>query len=486
MTSPYYERMSSNARHAVPDNNGNDSATTNYSIAGSPAFDSGILRIEELLSKKIGLEPKSIGRKRIADIVKAHMKPSMVDDVNKYLHMLESDPEELEKLIGDVTVHETWFFRDSESFNYLKKYVHEIKPSVSDRNIFKVLSLPCSTGEEPYSIAIALLENGLLPEHFQIDAIDINPKAIEAAKRAFYGKGAFRGERRDYKDKYFTCSKEGFKLDPAIAGLVTFYRDNFMQPHALWDHGPYHVIFCKNLLIYLTDDARKKIFDNINRFLLPNGIIFTGHAELMSFLQYGYSAVKHSRSFACRKIKAEEDSASHKGERLNPPDHLQTDEKLKKSFYKRDEAILIDAKADTAINMIVPEAGMKKLKRDDKLSISMIQKLADGGSLDQALSMCEQFLKKNKPSKEAYYLMGLINLALDIFDKAEDFFQKALYLDPYHYEALLHMKLLYEKKGDHVKASAMKGRIERLNGSNEQRVDRETRETVNGEQKGLT
>jgi len=449
MTSPYYDRSSSGAGHVTPE-------------AASPAPEAVMLSIEELLSKKIGLEPESVGRRNIAAAVNTRMEQSMIDGVNKYLHILKSDSEELEKLIEGLTVPETWFFRDNESFIYLKKYVHDVKPSVFKGNMFKVLSVPCSTGEEPYSIAITLLEAGLMPEHFQIDAIDINSKAIGAAKRAVYGKVAFRGENSDCKDKYFTCSEEGFILNPVITGSVNFYRDNFMQPYVMLDRGPYQVIFCKNLLIYLTDAARKNVFDNINRLLLPKGIVFTGHAELMSFLQYGYRPIKHSRSFACRKTVAGEDSASCEGRRLNPPGHLHKDEKLKKSFYKREDVKSPDAKADTAINKNVPEADLKKKKRDNKLSIPMIRKLADEGSLNEALALCEQFLKKHKHNKEAYYLMGLINLALNIFDKAEAFFQKALYLDPSYYEVLLHMKLLHEKKGDTGKASVVEARIKRF------------------------
>jgi chemotaxis protein methyltransferase WspC len=432
------------------------------SEAANAAPEAVMLYIEGLLSNKIGLEPESLGRRHIAGVVRARMERSMIDNLNEYLHMLESDPDEIEKLIEDVTVQETWFFRDNESFIYLKKYLHDINPSGYKKNIFKVLSVPCSTGEEPYSIAITLLEAGLLPEHFQIDAIDINPRAIETAKLAVYGKGAFRGEKRDYKDKYFTGSEEGFILDPAIAGSVNFYRENFMQPCFMEENGPYHVIFCKNLLIYLTDDARKKIFDNIDRLLLPEGIVFTGHAELMPFLQYGYRPVRHSRSFACRKQEAGEGSASHKVKMPDSPGHLHMDEKLKNSFYNREKAGTYGAEADVSIDKIVAEANPKRQKRDNKLSISMIRKLADEGSLNEALVLCEQFLGKHKHDKEAYYLMGLINLALNIYDTAEAFFQKALYLDPSYYEALLHMKLLHEKKGDHAKASVMEARIKRF------------------------
>jgi len=456
MTLPYYKGMSVNACCAVPDDAGKGGTTANHSFTGSAVSEVGMVHVEELLSKKIGLEPESIGRKRIADAVNTRMELFMIDDVNKYLHKLRSDPAEFEELIEDVTVPETWFFRDTESFNYLKKYVHDENPA-SERNIFRVLSVPCSTGEEPYSIAITLLEAGLLPEDFQIDAVDINPKTIETAKQAVYGKGAFRGENKDYRDKYFTHSKEGFVLDPTIAGSVNFYRDNFTQPHALWNHGPYQIIFCKNLLIYLTSDARKKVFDNIDRLLVPKGIVFNGHAELISFLQYGYKPIKHPRSFACMKIEVgkEEVSVSHKTKTQIP---LLQNHALKTKVSKQSR-LALPAEPLPRSNGAKTGAAPKVPGETEKLAA--IRELADAGSLDRALSMCRQFIKKNDHNKEAYYLAGLINLALNNFDKAENFFQKVLYLDPSHYETLLHMKFLYEKKGDHVKSSAMQGRIKR-------------------------
>lgn len=450
MTLPYCKGMSLEACCAAPDNAGQGGTAGAVSEAG-------MIHIEDLLSKKIGLEPQSIGRKRIADVVGTRMELSLIDDVNKYLHKLKSDPAELEGLIEDVTVPETWFFRDNESFNYLKKYAHDEKVSTTEKKIFRVLSVPCSTGEEPYSIAMTLLEAGLLPVDFQIDAVDINPKTIATAKRAVYGKSAFRGGNTDYRDTYFAPSEEGFVLDPAVAALVNFYSDNFTQPHALWNHGPYQAIFCKNLLIYLTDDARKKVFDNINRLLVPKGIVFNGHAELISFLQYGYKPIKHPRSFACMKMEAvmEEVSASHTTKRQMP---LSQNNALKTKGSKQSRLAL--PAEPLPRNKGVRTGAVPKVQGEAE-KLAAIRELADAGSLDRALSLCRQFVKKNDHNKEAYYLAGLINLALNNFDKAEGFFQKVLYLDPSHYEALLHMKLLYEKKGDHLKASAMQGRIKR-------------------------
>ncbi|MCX5808493.1 MAG: hypothetical protein NTX36_03845 [Proteobacteria bacterium] len=406
--------------------------------------------IEKFLSETFGFDPESIGRKNIADAVNSRMRTPIVHDMHHYLKMLESDPEELEKLVEQVVVPETWFFRDRESFNFLKKHIEKTRHFSYPVKTLRILSVPCSTGEEPYSIAMALLEAGLSPERFHIDAIDISRKAIGIARRAVYGKGSFRGENKDYRDRYFTSVEEGFQLDPVITGLVHFYRDNFVQPHALRNHEPYQCVFCKNLLIYLTDDARKKVFANLDRLLVPEGVVFTGHAEMMSFLQYGYNAVKYSRSFACRKA----DNAE-----------------------KIESGISIPSLSTVTANVTAPTVTASPAKtghgspahrhREEAAPESVLTRvraLADRGNLREALKLCGQFLKEHSDNKEAYYLMGLINLALDSFSRAEDFFQKALYLDPGYYEALLHMRLLYEKKDDQARALIIEERIKRHSG----------------------
>jgi chemotaxis protein methyltransferase WspC len=400
--------------------------------------------IEDFLSETFGFDPESIGRKNIADAVNSIMRTSTVYDMNHYLKMLESDPEELEKLVEQVVVPETWFFRDRESFNFLKKHIEKTKHSSYPVKTLRILSVPCSTGEEPYSVAMALLEAGLSPERFHIDAVDISQKAIGVAKRAVYGKGSFRGENRDYQDRYFTPVEEGFKLDLAITGLVHFYRDNFVQPYALRNHEPYQCVFCKNLLIYLTDDARKKVFANLDRLLVPEGVVFTGHSEMMSFLQYGYNPVKHSRSFACRKA----DNAEKIESGMSTPS-LST----------------FTAPTVTAGPAKTGHGSPTHRHREETAPESVLTRvraLADRGDLNEALKLCGQFLAEHSDNKEAYYLMGLISLALDSFARAEDFFQKALYLDPCYYEALLHMSLLYEKRDDQARASIIRERIKRF------------------------
>lgn len=409
--------------------------------------------IEKFLSETFGFDSESIGRKSIRNAVNLRMSISMADGEGSYLKLIKDNTDEAERLVEQIVVPETWFFRDKESYNFLKKHIDEIKGVTHHGKVLRILSVPCSTGEEPYSIAMVLLEAGLSSDQFRIDAADISRKSIETAKRAIYGKGSFRGENRVYQDRYFEYTGEGFKLDTKVAGLVHFFNDNFVQPYALKNHEPYHAVFCKNLLIYLNNNARKMVLANIDNLLLPKGIVFTGHSEMMTLLQYGFKPVKHSRSFACRKAESHEKVESVMSV---PPLAVAT------------------AFTVTAHPAKTGHAGPVNRHREEPTPESVLARvrtLADKGSLDEALKLCGQFLKEHSDNKEAYYLMGLINLALDSFTSAEDFFQKALYLDPCYYEALLHMNLLYQKRGEQSKASVISERIRRFSEINDGKVE---------------
>jgi chemotaxis protein methyltransferase WspC len=415
-----------------------------------PAFQD----IEKFLSEVIGLDADSIGKKSVRDSVAAAMESARIADAGQYLKVLRTNAQELERLIERLTVPETWFFRDEESFTFLRKYLREKDLHTSGREDLRILSAPCSTGEEAYSIAMALLQAGIPSERFRIDAVDINPRAIETAKQAAYSRASFRGEKQDYRDRYFTFSEGLYRLDPRIAALVRFSTANLVQHDTLRNLEPYHVIFCKNLLIYLSEAARGNLAKNIDRLLVPYGLLFTGHSEVMAFLQYGFTPVKHTRSFACVKTAytIEQSRVPTKKKMTGP---ARTPEA---SIAKRNRGA---PEMPSATNS-PGKSEERDQQRPSGQALAEIRGLADRGALEEAGLRCEQFLKGHSRSKEGYCLMGLINTALDSFDRAEEFFQKALYLDPDYYEALVHLGLLYEKKGDKGKSAVIRARIERF------------------------
>src|SRR5262249_52444873 len=143
--------------------------------------------IVALLGHTIGLNPEAIGVETIVRAVRQRMAQCGTSDVQTYLDRIQTSEPELQALIDEVVVPETWFFRDQMPFAYLGRYVMaEWLPS-HQHGVLRVLSLACSTGEEPYSVAMALLDTGLPPQHFHIDAVDISHKALHRAQGAVYG-----------------------------------------------------------------------------------------------------------------------------------------------------------------------------------------------------------------------------------------------------------------------------------------------------------
>jgi chemotaxis protein methyltransferase WspC len=407
----------------------------------------GYPQIERFLSDKIGLDPESLGKKSIANAVDAAMKVQGTNRVDDYFWALRSVRENQEDLIERVIVPETWFFRDGESYNFLRIYLGEAGFPGSERKPLRLLSAPCSTGEEPYSIAMALLEMGYPPERFRIDAVDISARSIDIAKKAVYGRGSFRQKGKEPYECYFSKTEDGLRIDPEVSGLIHFYQDNLAKPSALWKHEPYDIVFCRNLLIYLTQKGRRTVIANIDRLLVSNGLLFAGNSEVVTFLQHGYCTVKHEMSFACRKTGADI------GQRFPAPRPRTSPAKKEPRIRSAAEAAPAEEEAKIVSEKVQPGR--------DEISLDEIRSLADRGKLHEALRQCEQFLKGSRHHLEGYYVMGLISFALDSYGVAEQSFQRVLYLDPSHHEALVHMGLLYERKGDHEKAEVIRRRIER-------------------------
>ena len=147
--------------------------------------------IETMLREKIGLDANSIGSRTIARAVEKRQIACGLE-ARSYLYYLQTTAKELEELIETVVIPETSFFRDKEPFVYLSQYV-TTEWLKTNSNILRVLSVPCSTGEEPLSIAMTLLDSGLAPTQFRIDAVDISKRALLKATLAIYSKRSFRG-----------------------------------------------------------------------------------------------------------------------------------------------------------------------------------------------------------------------------------------------------------------------------------------------------
>src|SRR5262249_4075648 len=153
---------------------------------GDPGM-SGLHPFERLLKDTIGLDTEAIGASALARAVQERQAACRLRDPLAYWDYARSSDDERQQLVEAVVVPETWVFRDRGAFGALEQMVQDEWRGARGR-VLRVLSVPCSSGEEPYSIAMALTEAGLAPEQFHIDAVDVSARALARARRAVYGR----------------------------------------------------------------------------------------------------------------------------------------------------------------------------------------------------------------------------------------------------------------------------------------------------------
>ncbi|HEY9836386.1 MAG TPA: CheR family methyltransferase, partial [Vampirovibrionales bacterium] len=338
--------------------------------------------------------------------------------------------------------------------------------------VLRLLSVPCSTGEEPYSLAMMLLDAGLSPNSFVIDAVDISQKAQVKAQQGLYREHSFRGHHLGFRHRYFQETPNGYQLSPAVKESVNFIHGNLLEPFFLYKKPPYDIIFFRHLLIYLESAARDRAMQVLNRLLSPTGLLFVGSAEAGPLLEKRFISIRHSMTFAYRKRQKSDgldrfcipqndpDYPTLKPFRRSPPPALSRLEPEPQPISREStpEARTDYPQTSWAIAATVPPA----LKRVPESPLIHARHLADLGRLNEAAQLCETYLSHHRTDANAYVLLGEILQGMGHSERAEHCWEKALYLEPRHYEALMHLLLLKESYGDLTHAAALRQRIQRL------------------------
>lgn len=162
--------------------------------------------IKKMLKKNIGLHADTVGVSSIERAISHRMSHVGVSTASSYYSLIKKDKKELGELIEEVVVPETWFFRNKSPFEALRECVVEmgfVNGKFGNADPLKILSLPCATGEEPYSIAMALLDSGLSENDFHVYGVDVSKRALTKARRAIYGQHSFREDSVNIKDRFF-------------------------------------------------------------------------------------------------------------------------------------------------------------------------------------------------------------------------------------------------------------------------------------------
>ncbi len=204
----------------------------------------------------------------------------------------EADGAEMQRLVNLMTVNETYFFREAYQFDCLVNHMlDEIAARKRPGSRIRIWSIPSSTGEEPYSIAIYLLERWAKIDQYEVEILssDIDTSVLQAAQRGVYSARSVAQLPRPYLKKYFTAQGDEWRISRELVESVDFSRVNLSEPADMRRFRDIDVIFCRNLLIYFDDLSRRVAAEAMFDALAPGGFICLGHSESMSRMSSLYT-----------------------------------------------------------------------------------------------------------------------------------------------------------------------------------------------------
>lgn len=251
-------------------------------------------------------------------------------DMKEYFLHLRESPEEQVILLDLLTTNETSFFRNQKQFSYLTTTIiprieeerrgqsirswrkNEITSSAS-RMKMRILCAGCSTGEEPYSIGMALLDSLRYPRAWDCEILagDLSGSCIRTAVAGFYGNERLAGIPQKYRDKFLVKTDAGAFIAEEVKKLVdfrVFNLNDYMRPPGTdgmhEELGLFDIVFCRNVMIYFSAESQQHLVDVLHRLLVPGGYLFTGDAEPLHLYRHEFSRVHEADCLIYRKAAA--------------------------------------------------------------------------------------------------------------------------------------------------------------------------------------
>lgn len=389
--------------------------------------------VERVVRDRLGVDPSTLGTGAIERAVQARMIARAITEPSLYAARLMTEAAERDALAAALSVSETWFFRGGRVlFDRLAGFVltRTGRAAVGAR----VLSVPCSTGEEPYSLAIALQEQLGSPDGYTIDAVDVSEPNLARATAARYPSSSFREPGPDVRPPYFRKVGDQWELLPHIRTAVRPLAANLADPLFLAAERPYDLILCRNVFIYFTPEAKQRAVANLDRLLALDGRLCLTPAE---------------------------------ADRL-PPGRFSPDGPPEFGIYRRAGSLSsVHAVLPADPHPTGPEPPPSRVPAPPPTApvagtLAAARALADAGRLADARAACEKLIRSAPGDADAFALLGVVCLASGNTDGAYDAFGKALYLVPDHPEAATHMITLCERRGQPARAAALRKRLAKL------------------------
>jgi len=394
-------------------------------------------------------------------------------DIHHLFQSLHSTPskEIVNALTTRLTIGETYFLRDKNFFQILQDHILRGIIEHPKRDTKKIIfwSAGCATGEEPYSIAILIDQMSPVLKDWDITIIgsDINPMALNKARKGIYSNWSMRGTPEKIIKKYFKpMTGNHFKLAPHIRQMVHFYQLNLIDdnyPSALNFYEAMDIILCRNVLMYFNEQSRNRVLQKLSKLLIKNGWLITGPAEsgfvnLPKFTSIRFPNALYHRKGPPRKTIEHLNTMriSQKSHRARPtmPVHSRkkftdrkyarriTDSKVSRPPEKPKYDMYQEALNDynqgdylQSVKMLLKIASKEQSNNNSFLMktesmILLAKSYANIGELEQAKTWCEKAINTEKLNPEIYYLLSTIFQSAGDIDASVKTLRQSIYLDP--------------------------------------------------------
>lgn len=432
-------------------------------------------RVKQWLVDRAGLDPELLQRDWLDRNIQRRVQQLALPGEDSYCELLERDPAERERLIREVSVGETSFFRYPASYDLLVQHVRRLRETAG-RSTLRMLSVACATGEEPYSMALSAIQAGWPLEAVTVEAVDRNAGNLAVARAGRYSLHRTRQPLPAWTSPWLRVDDQHWCITPALQAAVNFVcADAVAAPDSV-PAGPYAVVFCRNLLIYLHDEARDRLVQNLARWLAADGLLFVGHAEQVEALRSRFRSVPCPGAFALQAAATVPRVAAEPSAPRDSPAPARVG---------RDRVPTRTIEASSTRNRGLPPTGADRAPLGTPRTAedvgtgsgpnpagsgpSLVEQAlaaAGQGDLDTALTRLQAALRTNPPAAELYQLLGSIQLAQGSLLEARDALRRAVYLDPTHEESLLQLALVYQQLGDESHAARYRQRAARAHQKN--------------------
>lgn len=404
-------------------------------------------RLRTLLERHYGWATEAIHDRELQNAVQALAHRLSIDfnaQADRVLSLICQDPHLLAKLAEALAVHETWFFR---GFAQLQHAVDNIvlKRNSTNQLPLKVLSAPCSTGEEAYSLALLLFQRGFTQRDVIIDGFDQSEVAIERARLAQYNRNSFR--EAQWNDPRSIAGlhpqQDNWQVDSQVTNMVRLQVANLLEMPM--SPGLYDCIFCRNLLIYLSPTKRFELLQRMAQWLTPSGRIYVSPVEAPIAHEAGLIAIAplELQIFApapAHPVSCENNVPSHRYRGPLSANHLDPRSNFSRPISTRTKTSM-SAVAHTAVAEAVPDTDLTH-------NLARAEQAADAGRFAEAEEILKALPPNDKLSAAAQFLRGVIAQAQGRLDEAQYAWEQAAYLDPQHGPALQRLWLAATSRGD--------------------------------------